>query len=62
MREVGSADFKRALDGLLRMATILDGRAYMEAIAYRSRVLRNWLAFLESLSTDTDATVGEADA
>jgi amidase len=30
------------------MATILDGRAYMEAIAYRSRVLRNWLLFLES--------------
>ena len=30
------------------MATILDGRAYMEAIARRSRVLRNWLAFLET--------------
>jgi amidase len=30
------------------MATILDGRAYMEAIARRSRVLRDWLAFLES--------------
>jgi amidase len=48
MRELGSANFKRTLDGFLKMATILDGRAYMEAIAYRSRVLRSWLAFLES--------------
>jgi amidase len=48
MRELGSADFKQTLDGFLKMATILDGRAYMEAIAYRSRVLRNWLVFLES--------------
>jgi amidase len=48
MRELGSADFRQTLDGFLRLATILDGRSYMEAIAYRSRVLRNWLAFLES--------------
>ncbi|HME24786.1 MAG TPA: amidase family protein [Acetobacteraceae bacterium] len=48
MRELGSADFRQTLDGFLKMATILDGRGYMEAIAYRSRVLRNWLAFLES--------------
>jgi amidase len=48
MRELGSVDFKQTLDGFLKMATILDGRAYMEAIAYRSRVLRNWLAFLQS--------------
>ena len=48
MRELGSADFKQTLDGFLKMATILEGRAYMEAIAHRSRVLRNWLAFLES--------------
>jgi amidase len=48
MRELGSADFTQTLDGFLKMATILDGRGYMEAIAYRSRVLRNWLAFLES--------------
>jgi amidase len=48
MRELGSANFKQTLDGFLKMATILDGRAYMEAIAYRSRVLRSWLAFLES--------------
>jgi amidase len=48
MRELGSAEFGQTLDGFLKMATILDGRGYMEAIAYRSRVLRNWLAFLES--------------
>jgi amidase len=47
MREVASPDFRRALDGLLRMATILDGESYMRAIAQRSRVLREWLAFLE---------------
>ena len=48
MRDFGSADFGRTLDGFLKMATVLDGRGYMEAIAYRSRVLRNWLAFLKS--------------
>ena len=48
MREHASADFCQTLDGFLKMATILDGRAYMEAIARRSRVLRNWLAFLET--------------
>jgi amidase len=48
MRELGSAEFRQTLDGFLKMATILDGRAYMEAIARRSRVLRDWLAFLES--------------
>ena len=48
MREHASADFCQTLDGFLKMATILDGRAYMEAIARRSRVLRKWLAFLET--------------
>jgi amidase len=48
MRELGSAEFGQTLDGFLKMATILDGRGYMEAIAYRSRVLRSWLAFLET--------------
>jgi amidase len=48
MRALGSADFKQTLDGFLKMATILNGRAYMEAIAYRSRIVRRWLAFLES--------------
>ena len=48
MRELGSADFRQTLDGFLKMATILDRLGYMEAIAYRSRVLRDWLTFLES--------------
>ena len=48
MRELGSADFRQTLDGFLKMATVLDGRGYMEAIARRSRVLRSWLAFLEA--------------
>ncbi len=48
MRTLGSAEFGRTLDGFLKMATILDGRGYMEAIARRSGVLRRWLAFLET--------------
>jgi amidase len=48
MRELGSADFVRALDGLLGMATVLDGEGYMRAIAHRSRILREWLMFLEA--------------
>src|SRR6476646_2876824 len=30
MRELGSDNFKQTLDGFLKMATILDGRSYME--------------------------------
>jgi amidase len=48
MRKLGSAAFRQTLDGFLKMATILDRRGYMEAIADRSRVLRNWLSFLET--------------
>ena len=33
MREHGRADFRRTLNGFLKMAIILDGPAYMEAIA-----------------------------
>lgn len=47
MRELGSADFAKTIDGFLAMATLLDGEAYMKAIALRSRFIRNWLAFLE---------------
>jgi amidase len=47
MRPVSSPDFIRALDGMLRMGTILDAEGYMQAIALRSRVLREWLVFLE---------------
>jgi Asp-tRNA(Asn)/Glu-tRNA(Gln) amidotransferase A subunit family amidase len=63
MRELGSADFRQTLDGFLKMATILDRRGYMEAIAYRSRVLRDWLAFLQSypviLRHDVTGVAGE---
>jgi amidase len=48
MRELGSVEFCQTLDGFLKLAIILDGRGYMEAIARRSRVLRSWLAFLET--------------
>ena len=47
MRHIGSADFNRALAGILDQATILDGEAYMRAIGQRSRLIRDWLAFLE---------------
>jgi amidase len=47
IRAVASPDFTIAIDGLLGMATILDAEAYMKAIALRSRVLREWLVFLE---------------
>jgi amidase len=47
MRQYGSADFMKALDGIKEAATILDQEGYMKAIAYRSRVLRNWMLFLE---------------
>ena len=48
MRELGSAEFARALDGILHMATILDGEAYMKALALRARIIREWLLFLET--------------
>jgi amidase len=47
MRELGSAPFIGALEGILHMATILDAEGYMKAVAYRTRILRNWLMFLE---------------
>jgi hypothetical protein len=59
MREHGSADFRQTLKGLLKMATILDGLAYMEAIARRSHVLRNWLAFLEMVTAAAEEVPGE---
>ena len=48
MLDGASPDFARALDGMLRMATILDGEGYMRAVAFRARLLRDWLAFLET--------------
>lgn len=46
-REQGGPLFQGALDGILTMATILDGPGYMQAVAYRARLIRRWLAFLE---------------
>ena len=48
MRELGSASFIGALEGILHMATLLDHTGYMQAMAYRSRLLREWLTFLET--------------
>ena len=50
MLDGASPDFARALDGMLRMATILDGEGYMRAVALRARLLRDWLTFLETYS------------
>ncbi len=48
MRQMGSADFVKALDGIVHMATILDGPGYMAALALRARIVRQWLVFLET--------------
>ena len=43
----GSEDFRRSLRGVTALARPLDAAGYMNAIAMRSRHLRNWLLFLE---------------
>jgi amidase len=48
MLELGSAQFARAMEGFSALATPLDQEGYMKGIAQRSRVLRQWLAFLET--------------
>jgi amidase len=48
MRQLGSADFNRALAAILDQATILDGEGYMRAISLRTRFIRDWMAFLEA--------------
>ncbi|THD54558.1 amidase, partial [Phenylobacterium sp.] len=48
MRELGSPAFLGALEGLLKMATILDAPGYMQAMASRAGLLRDWLMFLET--------------
>lgn len=45
---MGSAPFHEALDGILSMARRLDGRQYMETVAYRARLIRRWLEVLEA--------------
>lgn len=47
MRELGSPEFVGALEGIIAMATILDQAGYMQGVAHRARVLRQWLALLE---------------
>jgi amidase len=47
MRALGSAPFHQALGGMLELANILDGEGYMRAIAQRTRLIREWMAFLE---------------
>jgi amidase len=46
-RDLGSAPFHQALNGMLSVANILDGEGYMRAIAQRTRLIRDWLAYLE---------------
>jgi amidase len=48
MRKLGSPAFVGALEGLIKMATILDAAGYMQAMASRARILRDWLMFLET--------------
>lgn len=47
MNAIGSGDFRRAMHGITVLARPLDAAGYMNAIAMRSRHLRNWLLFLE---------------
>lgn len=47
-RRMGSPPFQEALDGILSMARMLDGTEYMQAVAYRARLIRRWLEVLET--------------
>jgi len=47
MKALGSPPFVGALEGILSLATILDMEGYMKGVAFRSRLLRQWLAMLE---------------
>ncbi len=48
MRAVGSPDFVQALAGLMSLANSLDAEGYARTLADRTRVIRAWLAFLET--------------
>jgi len=48
MVAMGSKPFVGSLDGILHMAQILDLPGYIQGVARRARVLRDWLAFLET--------------
>jgi len=47
MDAIGSDDFRKAMRGFTALARPLDAAGYMNAIALRSRHLREWLLFLE---------------
>jgi amidase len=47
MNAAGSEDFRRAMRGITVLSRPLDLPGYMNAIAMRSRLLRDWLLFLE---------------
>jgi amidase len=47
MRSMAGPEFMLAFDSFLKLATILDGPGYMAALAQRSRVIREWVMFLE---------------
>ena len=46
-RELGSPPFLKSLEGLLKIGDVLDAPGYMKAVAFRSHMLREWLAVLE---------------
>jgi amidase len=48
MREVGGADFIQALSGFMTLANTLDAEGYARALAQRTRMIREWLIFLET--------------
>lgn len=48
MRALGSPPFIGALEGILQIADVLDLPGYIKAVAFRARILREWLVFLET--------------
>ena len=47
MRQLGSPAFSQALDGMLGLANILGAEGYMRGISHRTRLIRDWMMFLE---------------
>ncbi len=47
MRELGSAAFSQAIDGMLSLANILDVEGYMRGVSRRTGLIREWIMFLE---------------
>ena len=61
MREFGSADFARTLDGFLKMATVLDGRGLYGSYRLPLARIAQLACLLKVVSTDTNAALCEAD-